>query len=492
VGHGTGIVFLSHSTQFLLQTLLRIGQLRDAQSFIVQPGTIMQLKSVLFCGGAALTLSVAGPALAKKEPEAATTKAPVNLIPQQATPTPVQPAASAIVVPPLVPVAPPPVAAPTWSKADAVALLASIDAIGARGLIPADYDREALSAALAAGEGIPLNEAATKAFAKLIVDLRDGRTPGAARVQWFVRDPDAAAMPTDAVIGRALSSHDIEGALASLEPTHPDYAALKAMLATTKDPAKIAIIRTNLERWRWLPRDLGTRYVFVNVPEYMIRVVGKGKNISTYKAIVGAPKTATPQLSETAIGMIIHPTWTIPQSIIKESVGALIANNPAAARARGYRWTGKGAGLSVVQDFGPGNSLGAMKMDMPNPHAIFLHDTPSKGLFSRPVRALSHGCIRTDRATEFAILMSILQAGTDHREAAEIFKAGLNHRIAFTDPVQVYINYFTMASTGDGKLNSFADVYGRDAPVIASFAKPREDKKVVSPPVVVPIEAPGA
>ena len=190
--------------------------------------------------------------------------------------------------------------------------------------------------------------------------------------------------------------------------------------------------------------------------------------------------------------MIIHPTWTVPRSIIKESVGALIANNPGRARAQGYRWTGSGASLSVVQDFGPGNSLGAMKMDMPNPHAIFLHDTPAKALFGRPVRALSHGCIRTERATEFAILMSILQAGTDHRDAANLFKAGLNTRIAFVDPVQVYINYFTIASTGDGKLNSFADVYGRDKPVIASLAKPREEKVMMQVAPVKAIEAPGA
>jgi len=247
-----------------------------------------------------------------------------------------------------------------------------------------------------------------------------------------------------------------------------------------------------MERWRWLPRDLGTRYVAVNVPEYMIRVVGKGRNIASYRAIVGAPKTATPQLAETAVGMIIHPTWTIPQSIIRESVGALIANNPAAARARGYTWTGTGKNLSVVQKFGPGNSLGMMKMDMPNPHAIFLHDTPSRSLFERPVRALSHGCIRTDRAVEFAILMSILQADFDPHEAAGLFKRGLNDRIPFTQPVQVFINYFTMASSGDGKLNSFADVYGRDAPVIASFAQPRQDKVATPPPVIVPIEAPGA
>ena len=131
-------------------------------------------------------------------------------------------------------------------------------------------------------------------------------------------------------------------------------------------------------------------------------------------------------------------------------------------------------------------------MDMPNPHAIFLHDTPTRNLFERPVRALSHGCIRTDRAVEFAILMSILQAEFDPHEAANLFKRGLNDRIPFTDPVQVYINYFTMASNGDGKLNSFADIYGRDAPVIASFAQPRQEKVATPPTVVVPIEAPGA
>lgn len=409
-----------------------------------------------------------------------------------------QPATPAVTTPPVpspVPVTPPPVFAPSWTKADAQALHAAIMAIGQRGLFPADYGPDALKAAIAAGEGVALNEVATRALARVITDLRDGRTPASARIEWFVRDPDAEAMPTEALIARALETHDIEGTLASVEPTHPDYAALKAALAATpaSDKARLNTIRTNLERWRWLPRDLGPRYVHVNVPEYMVRVVGKGRNIATYRAIVGAPRTPTPQLAEMATGMIIHPTWTVPRSIIKESVGALIARSPARARAQGYRWTGSGANLSVVQEYGPGNSLGAMKLDMPNPHAIFLHDTPAKALFNKPVRALSHGCIRTDRATEFAILMSILQAGTDHREAAEIFKRGLNDRIPFTDQVPVFINYFTMASDGDGKLNAFADVYGRDAPVIASFSKPREDSKTPQAPQPVrAIEAPGA
>jgi L,D-transpeptidase YcbB len=448
----------------------------------------MKLKRLLFSSAYGVILMQALPATAQQT-------RPTDLLPPAVQAPPVQPpAASPPVVLPL-PVTPPPIIAPTWTRADAQALLNAVGAVGTRGLIPADYAPDMLKAAIAAGEGIPLNEVATRSFSRLISDLRDGRTPAAARVEWFVKDPDADAMPTDALIARALASRDIEGTLASVEPTHPDYAALKAALAATPatDKVRINTIRTNLERWRWLPRDLGARYVYVNVPEYMVRVVGKGRNIATYRAIVGAPKTPTPQLAEIATGMVIHPTWTVPRSIIKESVGALIARSPARAKAQGYRWTGSGANLSVVQEYGPGNSLGAMKLDMPNPHAIFLHDTPAKALFNKPVRALSHGCIRTDRATEFAILMSILQAGTDHREAADIFKRGLNDRIPFTDQVPVFVNYFTMASSGDGKLGAFPDVYGRDAPVIASFAKPREDLKTPQvPQSVKAIEAPGA
>lgn len=449
-------------------------------------------KSVIMAG---LLLTLASPAWTEtKKPSK-----PIDLIPpalQAPEPVPAPPVSKPVVTAPVpTPAAvavPAPQPSPVWTIGNANALLAVIDRVAERGLNPVDYDPDGLRAAIAVGEGTALNDAATSAFTKLLVDLRDGRTPYSARVQWFIHDTDAANFPTDVMLRRALESHDFEGVFASIEPTHPDYVALKAALAATKDPVRQQVIKTNMERWRWLPRDLGKRYVFVNVPEYMVRVVGKGKNIATYRAIVGAPKTATPQLDAMAIGMIIHPTWTIPQSIIKESVGALIANNPAAARAKGYTWTGTGKNLSVVQKFGPGNSLGMMKMDMPNPHAIFLHDTPARNLFEKPVRALSHGCIRTDRAVEFAILMSILQADFDPQAAAEIFKRGLNDRIAFTDPVQVYINYFTMASSGDGKLNSFADIYGRDAPVIASFAQPRQEKVAAPPQVIVPIEAPGA
>lgn len=426
--------------------------------------------------------------------------APVSILPPA-----VEPAPPASVLPPLPnrdqqivrPVVVPTTIAPAWSLAAARSLVAAIRASDAHGLKPVDYLPDELERAIVAGEGEVLNTLATLRFGQLVSDLRDGRTPSSARVQWFVRDPDAETMPTARLLTQALASRDVPGTLKQLEPKHPDYAALRAALAATPvtNTARRALIMTNLERWRWLPADLGIRYVWTNVPEYQLRVVARDKVVSSYRTIVGKPgRTATPQLAEMATGIVVHPTWTVPQSIIKESVGALIRNSPGAARARGYTWTKTaGGGLIVVQKFGPGNSLGMMKIDMPNPHAIFVHDTNARGLFARDGRALSHGCIRSERAVELAIVLAIMQAGMPSEEAAEIFKAGENTKVPFTESIPVYINYFTMASSGDGKLATFADIYGRDTPVIASLAAARVDKSVPQPvQEIKPIEAPGA
>ncbi len=426
--------------------------------------------------------------------------APVSILPPA-----VQPAPPASVLPPFPlgdqqivrPLVVPTNPVAVWPAIAARSLLTAIRASAAHGLKPVDYQPEALDRAIAAGEGDALNALATMLFGQLVSDLRDGRTPSSARVQWFVRDPDAQAMPTSTLMVQALASSDVPATLRQLEPKHPDYAALKAALAATPiaNAARRNLIMTNLERWRWLPADLGQRYVWTNVPEYQLRVIARGKTVSHYRTVVGKPgRTATPQLAEMATGIVVHPTWTVPQSIIKESVGALIRKSPGTARARGYTWTNlAGGGLSVVQKFGPGNSLGMMKIDMPNPHAIFVHDTNARELFARPGRALSHGCIRSERAVELAIVLAIMQAGMASDEAANLFKAGENTKVPFAEKIPVYINYFTMASAGDGKLATFADIYGRDEAVVASLASARVDKSVPQPVKEIrAIEAPGA
>jgi len=198
--------------------------------------------------------------------------------------------------------------------------------------------------------------------------------------------------------------------------------------------------------------------------------------VRTYKTVVGKPgRTATPQLAEQVEGVILNPTWTVPQSIVKgEGLGTKVLNNPGWARNAGYKATrGENGYISVVQQPGPGNSLGLMKLDMPNPHAIFLHDTPARQLFNQSDRALSHGCIRTERASELALTLAILQAGLTAEEGVEKLTSGEYTRVAFQKSMPVYITYFTMATNIDGKLAKFDDIYDRDAPVIASFDQPR-------------------
>lgn len=364
-----------------------------------------------------------------------------------------------------------------WSGPQLEALLAYIENIDAEGLNPADYEPEVLRAAMATGTAGEVNAAASTSFGWLVEDLRDGRTPMSARKQWFVVDPDADVMPTNALMARALLTNDVARVLEGLNPTHPDYARLKTELATSTGPKRIAKIRANMDRWRWLAQDLGPQYLITNVPEYQLRLTVNDKIIRTYKTIVGKPGlTATPQLAETVEGVVFNPTWTVPQSIVKgEGLGNKVLSNPAWARRAGYTAT-KGANgwISVVQQPGPGNSLGRMKLDMPNRHAIFLHDTPSRGLFNNTNRALSHGCIRTERALELAITVSILGGAADADEAVEISTSGKYTRVPVKKTMPVYITYFTMAQDIDGNLSTFSDIYDRDTPVLASFEKPRE------------------
>lgn len=371
-----------------------------------------------------------------------------------------------------------------WSAADVQKLIAFIPTVKAEGLRPQDYRADDLRKALAEkGPGADLNRIASETFVWLVEDLRDGRTPMESRKQWFVVDPDADRLPTAVLLARALETGDIAGTLSSLNPVHPDYEELRSALATTKDAARAKLIRANMDRWRWLPQDLGKQYLVTNVPEYMLRLTVNDKIIKSYRTVVGKPgRTATPQLAETVEAVIFNPTWTVPQSIVKgEGLGAKVLNNPAWARSAGYKAT-KGANgwVSVVQQPGPNNALGLMKLDMPNEHAIFLHDTPSRSLFGQDNRALSHGCIRVQGARELAMTMSMLGNANSREdipaiqaEVSEITTSGEYTRYAMKKQWPVYITYFTMATDVNGQLKSFRDIYGRDAPVLAALDAPR-------------------
>jgi len=364
-----------------------------------------------------------------------------------------------------------------WSLADAKALLTAIKGIGAEGLFPRDYQPAALAAQIAKGEGSDLDTLASHLFIWLAEDLRDGRTPVPARLQWFAVDPDQDLHPNSQLLAEATELHDVPGVLASLTPTHPDYALLKDALAKATDPKQIAMIRANMDRWRWLGRDLGVQYLMINVTEQVLRLTVNNQIIHTYRAIVGRPgKTATPQLAEQVKNVVFNPTWTVPQSIVVgEGLGKSLIGNPAKAKREGYVATQAADGtITVVQQPGDTNSLGRVKLDMPNEHAIYIHDTPNRALFALPARALSHGCVRAEHATQLAMTMAILGADLPPETAIEYNLSGKYTKVPMLRPFPVYIAYFTVARDVNGLMRSFPDIYGRDPAVLASFAQPRQ------------------
>ena len=364
----------------------------------------------------------------------------------------------------------------SWTVGDAQELARAIAGIGSEGLTPADYQPDALQHAIEQGAGPALDEAASRSFDWLAEDLRDGRTPMAARDSWFIVDPDQDLMPTAQLLTQALTAHDVLGSLA---PTYPDYAVLKAALAATApgDETQANAIRINMDRWRWLPRDLGNIYLITNVPEFQVRLTVRGHIIRNYKTIVGKPgRTATPQLAARVQSVVFYPTWTVPQSIIEhEHLADKIAAKPAWAAAKGYKVNTLGDGsISIVQQPGTKNSLGEMKIDMPNPHAIYMHDTDARYLFARPVRAFSHGCVRVEKAVELGMTMAILSKSLTQDRALAIYNSHKNTRVPMAQSFPAYITYFTVGVDVNGHLTRFNDLYDRDAAVLTSFAAPRE------------------
>lgn len=382
-----------------------------------------------------------------------------------------------------------------WTPGTVQALIAYIEGVGAEGLDPADYDHEALKLAVQNGPGAELDELASKNFVWLVEDIRDGRTPMEAREQWFVVDPDRDRYRTRELLSKVAETGDVAGVLNGLLPVHEDYAALRTALVETpeEETEKRKLIRANMDRWRWLARDLGTIHLITNVPEYQLRLRAGAKTF-TYRTIVGKPgRTATPQLSEDVSGVVFNPTWTVPQSIVKgEGLGERVLNNPAWAKKQGYKAT-KGANgwITVVQQPGPGNSLGRMKLEMPNPHAIFFHDTPTRWMFDKDMRALSHGCIRTEKALQVAMTVAILGKGASKDEVIEIATSGKYTKVMLPEEKRIpaYITYFTMGTNTDGELTTFKDIYGRDAPVLASLDQPRKaNRATVSDDEIIVIE----
>jgi murein L,D-transpeptidase YcbB/YkuD len=362
---------------------------------------------------------------------------------------------------------------PLWTAADASELLAYINSVHLEGLDPLDYDPAGLAAALRSGDPAVLAKEATDRFNRISSDLAFGHVRGEDRQAWHIVDKDLDDARQRQMLEAALATRRVSAVLQTLLPTHPQYASLKNALAMTDkaDTAKINRIRLNMDRWRWLPRELGQKYIIVNVPAFYATLVENGTTRWKHRAIAGATKTPTPQLSAMATGVMLNPWWEVPTSISRE-----VAGKPGYVAVKGkdgkvQRWR---------QPPGPTNALGQLKFVMYNPHNIYLHDTNARSRFSGRMRALSHGCIRTEHVLDLATELLGDDGGEwtpDRIQAALASKKTVEAK--FVKPVPVYIVYFSAAALNDGSIQTYQDLYNRDAKVLSALLdrKPAEATK---------------
>lgn len=248
-----------------------------------------------------------------------------------------------------------------------------------------------------------------------------------------------------------------------------------AALNATGNGGSVAKLLDNMERLRWLPRDLGKRYVFVNQAAFAATVMKDGKPEWTTRVIVGKPNTQTSVFHDEMEMVVFNPSWGVPQSIIVNEYLPKLRRDPDYLDRMGFKvvnqqgkvipsravsWGSYGSKVpfGVQQPPGSDNALGELKFLFPNTHDIYMHDTPSRELFERDMRAFSHGCVRVQDPRQFA---SVVLGMTPEEVAAKV-ESKDSQTVRLKEKLPVHITYFTAWPDETGNIVYFNDIYGRD------------------------------
>ena len=248
-------------------------------------------------------------------------------------------------------------------------------------------------------------------------------------------------------------------------------------------------ILVNMERWRWMPEDLGQFYVRVNIPNFNLDIYQNGKVIYTTRIVVGQPTKQTPVFSDEIEHVIVNPTWNVPASIAVKEMLPEIQANPGKALA-GYQVFANIGGrfraidpylvdwrsvdmrrIQIKQPPGERNALGSVKFMFPNPYAVYLHDTPSKSLFQKDYRAYSHGCMRVMNPWEFAAALLTYDPNVS-AESIKKLVGGRETQVNLARHIPVHITYFTAWVDDSGELQLRSDIYGHDRRMEKAFGLP--------------------
>ncbi len=249
---------------------------------------------------------------------------------------------------------------------------------------------------------------------------------------------------------------------------------------------RIDQIRFAMERWRWVPTGFPEPPIVVNIPEFQLRAVGDdGRLALQMPVVVGrAFRAETPVFAELLRTLVFRPSWTVPRSIVRDELLPRALQDPGYLARQGFEIVGvddqsltpetqlglRRGQLALRQKPGPGNALGRVKFLFPNAHAVYLHDTPSRGAFARARRDLSHGCVRVQEPEALANFVLRKQPEwTPERIRAALDGKQDNVSVTVSPPIPVYLVYVTAVAPGDGAVHFFDDLYGHDATLQAAL-----------------------
>jgi len=382
-------------------------------------------------------------------------------------------------------------------------LITAVRAADQEGLVPGDYGidelarmRESFDPSHAADADLRF----TYAYLRYAWDVAHGTIdPEDIDPQWH-----AAARDVDlhGALAQALDANRIEESLRHLAPQAPQYQGLKDQLARLRSrspspaddvaratarqaakpdstppndastlvatsegkdvalttPEAIELIAMNMDRWRWLPDDLGSRYIIVNIPAFRLDVIEDGRSVLDMKVVTGKKDSPTPVLADRMTTIVFSPYWNIPRDIVEKEIAPKADKDPSYLERENIEIDDSG---HYRQRPGKGNSLGLVKFLFPNHYNVYLHDTPADALFARVERDFSHGCVRLDQPLALAKYVLGDQPEWTEEKITAAMNSGTEQAVALKRPLPIYLVYFT-AWDENGRLQVRNDVYGYD------------------------------
>jgi len=262
-----------------------------------------------------------------------------------------------------------------------------------------------------------------------------------------------------------LFDDDLEAAVKDFQAHHGLTADGIAGVATLRElnvsaGARIRQIEVNMERWRWMPENLGDSYALVNIAGFRLGLFENERSVMTMKTIVGKNFWETPFFPAKITEIILNPSWYVPENIADGELRPK-QRRDSSYYAREHIQVMPGGSLRQLP--GPWNSLGRIKFNMPNRFSVYLHDTPAKQLFSMQTRTFSHGCIRIERPLDLAVYLLRGDPEWNAEKLQTAIDAGVECTIRLKTPEPVYVLYWTAWAAEDGHIEFHRDVYNRDA-----------------------------